>query len=149
MKKLFCVLFLLLILSVSAHAEYLFPSLSSFNIFSSMSVSDLLRGRNVINDELAKRGYSELTLEEGEHVVGSSIQPGVYKLTVTGENSGSAILYEADGKLIDIVSLFYVSDFHDSLDVDLEPVTVELFEGQVIRIMSGPITFCTYDRIWF
>lgn len=151
MKKLLCVLFLLLVLvsSVPAYAESL---LESLDIFGSMSVSDLLKGRNVIENELAGRGYSELILPEGVYVVGKDIDAGKYALNIADRRNSlgmaAAVIVRTDsGDLIHAKSLICDSSTHGLFDLGHEAFMLELSPGQTVEVSGIPLVFFTCNGI--
>lgn len=141
MKKLLCVVIMSLILSAPVHAFAV--DFSSLDLFSSMSVYDLLRARNLLSEELMKRGYHEYTLNVGEHTVGEAISPGVYTLSAPDLTLSTILVYSAEGDLISMRSVNYNWKYHESSESKGRN-QIELTEGQVLKVMAGPMTFYEY-----
>lgn len=141
MKKLLFAIALSLMLSAPIHAFAL--DLSSLDLFSSLSDADIIRARNILSEELMKRGYLEYTLSEGEHTVGDAIRPGMYTLSVPTLMHSTCFVYSSDGELITFYSVDYDWRYHESVEIK-DRIRVELLEGQVLNIRGGSMTFGEY-----
>lgn len=141
MKKLIYAIIVALALSVPIQSLAL--DLSSLDLFSAMSVYDLIRARNIISEELMMRGYSEYTLIKGKYTVGETIPPGVYMLS-TPELSHSVLffVYSEDGERIAYRSVGY-DWLHNEYTERNGRYQIELEEGHVLDLW-GPITFYKY-----
>lgn len=140
MKKLFCAVALSLALSIPVHAFAV--DLSALDLFSSMSVYDLLRARNILSEELMKRGYSEYTLSKGMHTVGESIQPGIYTLADPTLLNASFIVYSPEGNIEALYCVDYSWKYHESTERKGRN-QIELKEGQVLKLYTAT-TFYKY-----
>ena len=141
MKRMLCIVFLLLMLSASVHASA--SDLLSTDLFSYLSDSDILRARNILSEELMKRGYFEYILSEGEHIVGEDIKPGVYTLSVPTLMRSTCFVHSSDGEIITFYSLDYDWRDHESVEIK-DRIQVELLEGQMLKIRGGAMTFGEY-----
>lgn len=140
MKKLFCAIALYLTLAVPVHASAV--DFLSLDLFSAMSVYDLLRARNILSEELMKRGYHEYTLNKGVHTVGESIQPGIYTLADPTLLNASFVVYSPDGDIIALYCVDYSWKYHESTERKGRN-QIELKEGQVLKLYTAT-TFYKY-----
>lgn len=141
MKRMLCIVSLLLMLSASVHASA--ADLSSLDLFSYLSDSDILRARNILSEELMKRGYLEFTLSKGEYTVGEDIHPGVYSLASPELGISICRVYSADGEYITFRSIDYDWRFHEFVEAN-GLGQIELTTGQVLKILGYPMTFYKY-----
>lgn len=140
MKRLICAVALLLILAFTVHASAF--DFSSLDLFSSLSVNDLITARNILSEELMKHDYWEYTLSAGEHVVGDAIPPGVYTLSSPNLSHSSCQVCSADGEHLDFRSVEYDWKYHEMVERNGN-IQIELKEGQVLKI-RGCMTFYEY-----
>ena len=155
MKKMLCVMFLSLVLSMPvpsfASALHGLEPLYYPEAFSTFPMHDLLCARNAIEDVLENRGYFEITISKGKHVAGEDIPAGKYAISFPEDSLGYTywinILSES-GECAD--SLIGVADTPSKPDFSYtyEPPMVELITGQAIELTDDIlVTLYTYDGI--
>ena len=141
MKKLLCALCLLLLLALCIPSFASAIDFSTLDLFSQLSVEDLLRARNVLTEELMKRGYSECTLNKGSFTVGDDIKPGTYMLSTFDDTVLSVL--SAEGDRIDNRRLQYTWKYHETVEAQ-GALQIELVEGQTVEIWHDTVTLYTY-----
>ena len=153
MKKLLCVLMLVLFIPGTSYAASLngLEPLYYPEAFSAFSMHDLLCVRSTVEKELEERGYFEITLSKGKHTVGKDIPAGKYAVHFNSDDLGYTywmnVLSESGeclNSLIGVVDAPSKPDF----SYTYEPPMVELAVGQIMELKDDiPVTFYTYDGI--
>jgi len=144
-KKLFCVMFLMIVsfvfvVPVFAESE---PSTIEkiHDMLPTLTDEDLDRLETFVEFEIKKRNLSELksvtqdhvTVQPGQYRIGADIPAGVYTITPNGYTSMLTI-YDADGMLVTMYSV------GNGTSVG----RLELADGQRVDIVGDSVTFKPY-----
>lgn len=136
MKRFLCVVSLLLALTfcciTATYAESIFD-------FSTMSTSDLVKLRDVINAELSVRNFAEkeVVVPVGEYIVGVDIPAGVY--TLTAHSDYCDIEVYSNGKRI----------HNHFLQSSQQVGKLPLQHGQTVKIKYDSVLFTPYKGLGF
>lgn len=154
MKKLLCILFLLLVASVPACAESA-PTTNEaivHEMFANHSDEDLRNLFIAVQYELISRGYAiqgkgdyfkaiekkEVTVPPGTYRIGDDIPAGIYTIVPTGALS-MVTVKDSSGGLVTM----------HSIGGEIYVGKQELKDRQLIDIVGQPVIFKTYQGLGF